>query len=438
MHKAIFAILFLLMPIDAFVPGAAVLREFGGRPFNIFLLAVILAAAVAAPAGLFDFKWRKGEFFGFLAIFAGFGISTFYFLMVQIWGAPSTDVQRTPLYSFISQFLVLASAILFLLYLRRFFEKYGPAALGAFPQVCLWVSVVHLFFFGIHVLAIGGLDIGLITGFMNWIRPEAGSERAFGLMSEPSYWGAFVAYSWPILFFCFRSPGERVVARLMAAVLIGTAIFIGARTLIGIVFIQVLIVVFASRISKAFKLFLFFVSAIVGLAVLIGTTDTFAVSDNLSSAMRLGSALLGVNVAAAHGLTGVGIGQFHYYFVPQYAPDFLFLSEEAAFIFNGLGDFRASTFNFFVRLVVELGVLGLIGYIWLIVSAGIGVFRLSDKRLRSGLGLAYVGALSFWLTQDSFLYSPAILFMAFGLSIAGGRAYEPSDSDTRQLARAAS
>jgi hypothetical protein len=419
LHHVVLGILFLLMPIDAFVPGAALLREFGGRPFNLFLLTVIGVSIASAPASLFDFKWRKDEFYGCLAIFSGFGISTCFFLAAQIFGNPLTGVQRSPFYSFVSQASILLVSIVFIFYLREFFARFGQAALAALPAIVVWASLFHLFFFLIQALAINGLDFGMITGPMNWVRPDAGNARPFGLMSEPSYWGAFVAYTWPILYFCFRNKSARLGGRLLAVVLIGSALLIGARTLIAIVFIQLLIVVFASHISIAVKLSLAIACGVGGLAILVATTDTFAVSENLSSAMRLGSTLLGLNVASAHGLTGVGIGQFHYYFTPEFAPDFLFLSEEAAYVFSGVSDMRASTFNFFVRLVVELGVIGFLGFFWLIVSAGRAVFRLSDMRFRFGLGLAYVGALSFWLTQDSFLYSPALLFMAVGLAVGG-------------------
>lgn len=418
MTKSILAILLLLMPIDAFVPGAALLREFGGRPFNIVLILIVLGSAVVAPKEWIGFKWRREEFFSILAIFGAVAVSTLYFLSVQISTNSVVNMQRSPFYSYISQFLVFLASIMFLMFLRRSFELSRRMVAEALAPICLWVSWFHLIFFLVHGLSINGIDVGALTAFMNWVRPDPGIMRAFGLMSEPSYWGAFVAYVWPVLFFCFpKDAGYRTVARFTAAVLIGAALAVGARTLIGIIFIQALILVAASGVRNTIKMVLLVLCVAVGLVVLTVSTDIFSVADNLSSAMRLGSTLLGVNVASAHGLLGVGVGQFHYYFRPEFAPGFLSLSAEAASIYADVSDSRASTFNFYVRLVVELGVLGLAGYGCLIWMAGRSLVRLHERHLRAGLGLAFVGALSFWLTQDTFLYSPALFFIALGLSL---------------------
>lgn len=412
-------ILLVLMPIDSFAPGAALLREFGGRPFNLILMAVIVVSAIIRPREWFNYRWDRAEFTPYVLIFAGLGISTVFFLVNEIQHIAIASAQRTPIYSFISQLSVFFTAILFILFLRRFCELYRHVMMSALPKIFLWVAAVHLFFFAVQFLLINGLDIVPVTALLNWIRVDAGTMRPFGLMSEPSYWGAFVAYIWPILFFCFDDGSvARRLSRTCALLLIGTALFIGARTLIGIVFVQALILVLSSRINTLVKLILLIVCAAGGMLGLILSTDIFAVSDNLSSAMRLGSTLLALNVAGSYGLFGVGVGQFHYYFTPEFAPNFLLLSSEAANIFGDVSDFRASTFNFYVRLMVELGVIGMLGYMMLIVRAGRSILHLPELNMRRGLGLAYVGAMAFWLTQDSFLYSPALFFIALGLSLS--------------------
>lgn len=421
--RVLVMVLLMLMPIDSFAPGAALLREFGGRPFNLILMAAIVVSALIRPREWFNYRWERTEIIPYALIFTGLSISTVFFLVTEIRHIGVVTSQRSPLYSFISQLSVFLTAILFILFLRRLLELRSHTLLVDLPKFLLWVSGFHLIFFFAQFLLINGIDIVPLTVVLNWIRIDAGTMRPFGLMSEPSYWGAFVAYVWPVLFFCFDDGSlARKVSRTIAIFLIGTALFIGARTLIGIVFVQALILVLSSRINNLVKLFLLIACTAGGLLGLLLSTDIFAVSDNLSSAMRLGSTLLAVNVAGSYGLFGVGVGQFHYYFTPEFAPGFLLLSSEAGNIFDDVSDFRASTFNFYVRLVVELGVVGMAGYLLLIIRAGRNILQLHQLHVRRGLGLAYVGALAFWLTQDSFFYSPALFFIALGLSLPAARA----------------
>lgn len=418
MNKFVFSFLFLLLPINSFSLGAALLKEFGDRPFNILLMILMVISFFLKFREWLNFELKKLEFLAFALIFSSVCISTIFFLFQQSESAVSGGSGRSPFYSFLAQLMVLVFSVLYIFFLKRFLQIKIDFLNENIGNIFFWVTIFHLIFFFVHVLTIQGIHLPVLEDFVKWLRVDDGTKRPSGLMTEPSYWGAFVAYAWPILFFCFKENDRmRWIGRVAAIVLIITAITIGARTLVVILMIQTLVLIFGSSAKRAYKVIFFMIAITVGILFLFMKTNIFSVSDNLSSAMRIGSTLLGVNVASKYGMVGIGVGQFNFYYRPEFAPNFLFLSAEASQIFDGLSEFRASTFNFFVRLVVELGILGLIGYILLIVAAARNILRIQSNSLRNGFFLAYFGALSFWLTQDSFIYSPAIFFIALGLGV---------------------
>jgi hypothetical protein len=243
-------------------------------------------------------------------------------------------------------------------------------------------------------------------------------------MTEPAHWGAFVSFVWPILWFKYNEKESiiyKYLSKVMAFFLILASITITSRTFLIIFIIQVVFLLLIKKWPKSLIIIkaLLITIFISGASILIAMfSDVFNVNESLSSAARLGSTLVALDVASNYFLTGIGIGQFHYYLSLYSAPIIIDLPELQD-ILTGNAVSRASTFNFYIRLIAELGLIGFFAFIYIMAKSILGFIFLykSDSENYTGVILSLVGAMSFWLTQDSFLYSPAIFFIAVGLAL---------------------
>jgi hypothetical protein len=151
------------------------------------------------------------------------------------------------------------------------------------------------------------------------------------------------------------------------------------------------------------------------------SNSTFDMQENLSSVLRLGSTVLALNVARdGYAITGIGFGQFHFLFRPQFAPSFLLISAVADDQFSSSIGFRASTYNIYVRILLETGFIGLILLLWILYR--IMKSARNDPRPGTYFGmLLLAGSLGFLLTQDSYFFPPLVV----GLAIVLGSIADP-------------
>jgi hypothetical protein len=137
--------------------------------------------------------------------------------------------------------------------------------------------------------------------------------------------------------------------------------------------------------------------------------------DNLSSAMRFGSTITAINAAiAGYGVTGVGLGQFHFIYAERFMPKFLLLSSEAVTQLSSAAEQRASTFNLFARYWIETGLLGL--FLFLALLRYLFKMARADRGPGSLIGALLIAtSLGFLLTQDPYCYPPLMLGCALVL-----------------------
>jgi hypothetical protein len=231
-------------------------------------------------------------------------------------------------------------------------------------------------------------------------------------MSEPSYFGAFAGlFALPLILFCKK---YRIVNVVMSFTLVFMSVLIQAKTFFIVIFVQILFLLFSNKQLLKRK-FLIVILAMPLLAMAIYTLNTtlvLNVEQNLSSANRLGSGLLALNVAlSGYGIFGIGFGQFHFFYLQEYSPNFLFLSQEALDQMNNVNDTRASTFSLPIRLLVETGVFGLLAAVSFIYI----LFRkfCNSKDIATQTGLLFVsGSVGFLLTQDTYCLPSLALGLA--------------------------
>jgi hypothetical protein len=403
-----FFILFLLilLPVDFFYPTALIFKEAGAKPFNLFVLFYILLYLVFSKNFLFiNFIHKANNYLLLILIFG----TTAFFINFLFFDYPSSN--RAPEFQFFSQFFMFVLFILVFNLLRLYFLRndFRIYLISVIPVVVF----IHLILFTIEFL---GIFNGDNPGFIRYFRNNAGLiDRSSGLMSEPSYFGAFAGiFTLPLLFFCKK---YRLFNILMAALLFLISIYIQAKTFFIVIFIQIIFFLLFNPSRKY--------SIIIGLLLIplfatavytMNTSQVFNVEQNLSSAYRLGSGLLALNVASSgYGFLGIGFGQFHFFYLQEFSPDFLLLSHEALNQINNVYDSRASTFSLPIRILIEAGIFGLASAIMLIYTLFRKFSSSNDRVTQTGL-FFISGSIGFLLTQDSYCLPSLALGLALVLT----------------------
>ncbi|HET7103231.1 MAG TPA: hypothetical protein VFI20_04010 [Terracidiphilus sp.] len=346
----------------------------------------------------------------FLGILA---LGTLAFSINAIFGWSGFGRAKNPEIEFGAQAaLFLAFALVVLVHAEFFREARWRSRV---VTLMAWAAVVHLVIFlleATHLFSPASLPLELFRTTSDIGRPS-------GLMSEPSYFGAFAGlYGGPLLL--VRSVPHYRWRCVLAIALFACAVIIRAKTFVPVMICEFCLVIWmrGRSVLKLRYLPIAIAVVLISLYVIIANA-ALDLQDNLSSVMRIGSAQLASNVAIrGYGLTGIGFGQFHYFFRPQFAPSYLFLSSEAREQFSLSATMRASTYNFFIRMLLETGIVGLLLFTGMIYS----VLRSARNNLSadSQLGIFLLaGSLGFLFTQDPYFYPPLALALAILLGRIG-------------------
>ena len=395
----------VLLPIDWFVPTGLALREAGAKPASPFL-AAILVCLLLRSAGRLELGLQGRRFLHACALIVCVGCIAFGINLVAGWSP--LDWNRSPIAQFVVQlamFLLFAAILASLLLVLRDADS-RKFILQALPFVALFHFAVFLLE-ATHVL---NSSSRLLLLFRN---DNGTIDRASGLMSEPSYWGTFAAlFGVPMMLI---GPGWRIWQRVLGAMLLVSAFVVMAKTMFIVLAAQLMYMFFTPYRSRWARPILVAMAVVLGSSAMALFQNTAAtdLDQNLSSVMRVGSTALSMNVAkAGYAFTGIGFGQFHFFYTPDHAPDFLFLSKEAQGQFSHESQQRASTYNLASRLLVETGFAGAALFFGAIGAVLWRARRATDDATRVGLLFAY-GALGFLMTQDTYCYPP----LAFGLAL---------------------
>ncbi len=399
--KGYLFLLVFLAPMDYVRPTALLLREVGARP------AILLMTL--ASCWIFIRHWKRLLFFapprwvGIVRTFLWIGFcGTLAFLINISLGISYTDGKRHPLEQFVGQAFLFALVPFILIAHAELFRK--PGAVRFAMQVIPAVLLIHLAFVGIEALKF--LDPMKFP--LDMFRPPTtiSGRRPSGLMTEPSYIAVMAGIYGPVCLL-FRSPkgGTRLFRFLICAAAVSTCLALGAKTIVPVAAASVAGWIWQRRISLKSPAVLLALCAIAALAMYnLLTYSALNVEDNLSSAMRLGSAMLAWNVArAGYGILGVGFGQFHFLYNVRYAPWFLTYSSEATELFSRFADTRASTYNLFLRYLVETGVTGTALFLSVLFRLLRDARRCQANTLSFG-AIMMCGSLGFLFTQDPYCF----------------------------------
>lgn len=399
--KVYLAALVFLAPCDYFRPTALVFREAGARP------AILLM--ILATVWIFFRDWRYLLFSAptvWVKIFRSFLwiqlLGTLAFIVNLFFGFSYTDGARTPVGQYLAQFPLFALVPFVLIAHASLFSRPGVVAymLRWFPAaLCL------------HLVVIGVEAVGILDPLkfpLDLFRPTftVPGQRPAGLMTEPSYVGVLAGvYGFIICVLCKPKKRSRGWIFLLALAAVGTSLALGAKTIVPVMGASIVGYILQQRVSLRNPAILGGIAVVAALAIYnVLTFSALNVQENLSSAMRLGSAVLAWNVAkAGYGLVGVGFGQFHFMYQVRFAPWYLMYSEEAKLAFSHFADTRASTYNLFLRYLVETGVVGLAIFLGVILR--LLVTAREHHLVEACFGSVLMcGSLGFLFTQDPYFF----------------------------------
>ncbi len=417
----------ILLPMDYFAPTAVVFREFGAKP-------AILLLTLGGLCGLCFVKSRRPagnsrEFTALIVFAAWLALGCLAALTNFMAGWSGWNADRSPFGQLLAQAaMVMVCAIAVIGNTRL------TVAFPVIPMVIRYLPLAVLVHLAVFILNIAGvlsdstlpLSLFRVDVIENIRKPTA-------LFTEPSYFGTFAAlYGMALL--CLRTgPGRRFFHALLAIGLFASSIAIGAKTFVVVLGAQVLYFVLHRTRSLASAMTGALLLLVVSACALyfIVAYSALDVRENLSSADRLGSAVLATNVALqGYALPGIGFGQFHFFYRDQFAPDFLFLSREASLTLSADGGLRASTYNFYLRVLLETGLTGFVIF-------AVAIKRLWNEPLQGPLtfiAAMFAGALGFLMTQDAYFYPPLVFSTALILGLMELRRRARLEALGRELA----
>lgn len=392
--RLLYFFLLFLLPIDWFSITGQLLSEAGGKPAILLMYLITLTVLLKTSRIL---PIEKEIIITLLALIS---LSFFSMFINLFFGWSDFDSFKKPHIQFIAHTLFLISFFICIIGLKKFFQKKESSSIN---NILFLVALFHFSFF---ILEFFGL-LNDSEGFLSFFRIDAGIiDRPSGLMSEPSYFGtASALLGFPLI---ILKGSYNYLRKIVGLSMIIFSFLISAKTIIMVLLFQLAFLFYYKNNKLSLKHKVSLLIAFLVVLTFISTTKVLDVQENLSSATRLGSSHIALNVALnGYALTGVGIGQFHYFYRPEFAPEYMnFVNAEMNF--GKDLEFRSSTFNFFLRTLVEIGLAGLI--IIILFLKKIARIAKSNQTINSEIGFHFMsGSIGFLLTQDTYFYPPLIL-----------------------------
>jgi len=399
-------VLFSTLGIDGFPAGSALLREFGSRPTNLLLAVAFIGIVIDRLRSPGAIVFTRTELLA--AVVALLGIPTINLTVTIMAADAGLD---GPLTDWAKQYAMLLWGVTSFWLWRRLLVRLDHDVVGTL--ICLGAILPLAAFFG---------DLSGST----WVQDLLGlvrvkqDSRPSGLATEPSIYAAWVAFVWPLVLFAAirgRSINGRLFAMMVFLGLCVSSYLSNARTIAVIVALQLGCLGYwvtrsQSGIARLRALAVILIVATCTLAVFSQLLSSLTDTDVGSNIGRIGSTVTALRVSLAYPLTGVGIGQLKYYF-SAYAPDFALASDEIVTYAAGLSDYRASSFNLFVRFLCEFGFVAGLFFSYLVMQPILRALRIrGDNGFVLYATLSAVGGVGFWLSQDQYGYQPAILSLA--------------------------
>ena len=366
-------------------------------------------------------------------------ISTYYFK------------ETTGLVRFIRQYAVLiVSGVFFLNYFYKVFLEYPVVTLFYKMRKIIFYSFIIVCvysFFEILVVSFGLEQFIPVLKLFNYfpfteVKLDYTYRRISSVTWEPPYLAIYLitAAGW---MFSYILTSKGIIKFLPALAILILAFFSGSRTALVVVFIQLLVFLFALLNTSKYQKYLIYFLAI----SILGSGLTFVgskgkviqsakekletldfknnLTKSISNKSRFGIQYANLKVFKGHPIIGVGFGQQAYearYYYPEWATkdnyefDHTYLNERVKAFPPG--------YNLYIRLLAETGLLGFILFLMFLLSIGLqirGMLKTQTGIIRIiviVLLVSYVGFMVNWLQVDTFRLFGFWVFLAFLLRVS--------------------
>jgi hypothetical protein len=402
-------VVMVLLPMDWFGPTGVLFKEFGAKPATVVLTLGGICGMAFVRGG--RAARNSVEFIALVLFSAWLALGFLAALANFLVGWSDWHSDRSPFVQLVTQSALVVMCAIAVVGNVRLMALFPVATLAA--RYLPAAALVQLVIFGLNaadVLSNAAPPLSLFRASDH----EGG--RPTGLFSEPAMFGTFAALYGTALLCLPARHGWKLVHWVIAAALFASSLMIGAKTFVVVVGVQA--AYFVLRRTRSLATGIAAVGVLIPVVAcavyFIQAYSTLDVRENLSSADRLGSALLASNVIAhGYALPGIGFGQFHFFYRDRFAPDFLFLSREASLQLTPNAPNRASTYNFFLRVLLETGLTGFI----VLVMAIKKLWSVEVPPRLTFIPYIFAGSLGFLLTQDTYVYPPLMFSSALIMSV---------------------
>lgn len=370
----LFLIVFLL-PFNAF-PHLAILGEMGFYlslyPSVIFILIYFLKFDTVVLPRVESYV--VGSFIIIISL-------SYFFNFENITNNNTKGVSGSS--RFITQSMVAIFGFLLFLSIsgfcsNKFNFKCNVMSVSKAANAALLLSVAFAVVFQLPLLFGSGYSIGFLEAVYDVIKVDShvNLRRLESVSGEPSWYGNFIAFSFPFLLLKIKS-SKSISKFLSMFVLILTlvvAYFTYSRMVLFTVgtelcvFYLLLSYFEFSKNGRRYFLLVIIpaVSAIVILVIAPAMLESFSFDNSeylLSNQARFGSNLAAYSMFVDNYLFGVGMGQYAFYF-PSYVPDWsLYNQDILSWMSPEIGSKWSPVHNFILRIACELGLLFLLFFL---------------------------------------------------------------------------
>lgn len=284
------------------------------------------------------------------------------------------------------------------------------------------------------------LDASYVLSVIDFLyRGELGRQafRVSSVAGEPSFYAIYLGFVAPFLLYEYYKRGSMIILfgiNLFLLMILGTY----SRTAYGIVLLEFLIFIifffkeiFRAKLKYTRNLVVIealiivivvkcfsidFIGDILGVFYTLMGDNAWAQMSNLT---RLGSSIAALNIFYDNILLGIGYDQFAY-FASYYYPDWAYKSMEIQNLSVNYTSrsFWPSVYNYYARLLCEVGIIGFFSFVLLIISISRetckALMLLNNDRIK----VLFISFLASCLSMLSGSDLPDVFCLSFALLLA--------------------
>lgn len=377
--------LFILAGIDGF-QLLPLFKELGARPFFLIYMALIIFILLKNKL-IIDVR-------NLILFLSMLFLSSLGFLLYGI--SISEFGGKEPSFQFISHFILFFIGISpFILKTEFFFQS--PNSLRSIFVKALLVNIlfilidfIFIYFYQVRIFE----EIFTVPG-----------DRYYptGLFSEPSYFAAYFAIMIPTIL--YNSKPITIFAVILIASLF--FFFTGIRTFFPIFIVGIFALIYY-RWGISIKMLILMPIIFTLCFYILVSLNIINVDANLSSAYRLGNIVSFTQYSFQNNiLLGYGFGSAHFVYPLLDHPNFMTFSQEFRNAISGNVEMRIPVFNLYVRMFIEIGMLGTLIFITMIFV------NLSSSNVPNFLKVFIWCALTQSLSTDSYIYGMLTIALVF-------------------------